>query len=47
MVAMARAGVRLADVEGILDRRARKVTRRPGNAKVDLAQFGPGKGETR
>jgi phosphoribosyl-AMP cyclohydrolase / phosphoribosyl-ATP pyrophosphohydrolase len=45
MVAMARAGVQLADVERVLDRRARKVTRRPGNAKVDLARFGPGKGE--
>ncbi len=33
MVAMARAGVRLWDVEGLLDRRARRVTRRPGNAK--------------
>jgi phosphoribosyl-ATP pyrophosphohydrolase len=34
MVAMAKAGVHLEDVEAILDRRALKVTRRPGNAKV-------------
>jgi phosphoribosyl-ATP pyrophosphohydrolase len=34
MVAMARAGVSLADVEKELDRRARKVTRRPGDAKT-------------
>lgn len=33
MAAMQRAGVRLADVALELDRRARKVTRRPGNAK--------------
>jgi len=33
MVAMARAGVRLADVERELDRRARRVSRRPGDAK--------------
>ena len=33
MVAMARAGVGLSDVEAVLERRARKVTRRPGNAK--------------
>ena len=33
MVALARAGVRLADVESELDRRARLVTRRPGDAK--------------
>ncbi len=32
-VAMARAGVTLADAERELDRRARKVTRRPGDAK--------------
>ena len=31
--AMARAGVALADVAGELDRRALKVTRRPGDAK--------------
>lgn len=30
---LAGAGVPLADVERELDRRARKVTRRPGNAK--------------
>ena len=33
LVAMARAGVDLADVEQVLDRRALKVTRRPGHAK--------------
>jgi phosphoribosyl-ATP pyrophosphohydrolase/phosphoribosyl-AMP cyclohydrolase/histidinol dehydrogenase len=33
MVAMQRAGVTLADVAAELDRRALKVTRRPGNAK--------------
>lgn len=33
MVAAARAGVRLADVEAELDRRAGRVSRRPGNAK--------------
>lgn len=33
MVALARSGVRMADVEHELDRRARLVTRRPGNAK--------------
>lgn len=44
-VAMARAGVSLEQVEAVLDGRARKVTRRAGGAKVDLAQFGPGKGE--
>lgn len=34
MVALARAGVPLADVEQELDRRARLVTRRPGDAKA-------------
>lgn len=34
--ALARAGVSLADVEAVLDRRALKVTRRPGNAKPPL-----------
>ncbi len=33
LVAASRAGVRLADVEAELDRRARRVSRRPGNAK--------------
>jgi phosphoribosyl-ATP pyrophosphohydrolase len=33
MVAMAKAGVNLEDVEAVLDSRALKVTRRPGNAK--------------
>ena len=33
LVAMARAGVELADVERELDRRARRVVRRPGDAK--------------
>ena len=45
LVAMSRAGVSLEQVEAILDGRARKVTRRPGDAKVDLAQFGPAQGE--
>jgi phosphoribosylformimino-5-aminoimidazole carboxamide ribotide isomerase len=34
MVAMARGNVTLADLEATLDRRALKVTRRPGNAKT-------------
>lgn len=34
LVAAARAGVPLADIEAELDRRARKVTRRPGDAKT-------------
>jgi phosphoribosyl-ATP pyrophosphohydrolase/phosphoribosyl-AMP cyclohydrolase len=33
MVALARAGRSFADVEAVLDRRARVLTRRPGNAK--------------
>jgi phosphoribosyl-ATP pyrophosphohydrolase len=33
LVAMARAGVELSDVEGVLDRRNLRVTRRPGDAK--------------
>ena len=33
LVALARAGRSLADVEAILDRRARTLTRRPGDAK--------------
>ncbi len=33
MTAMARAGVGLAEVAGVLDRRALKLTRRPGDAK--------------
>lgn len=32
-VAMRRAGITLKDAESVLDRRARKVSRRPGNAK--------------
>ena len=36
MAAMARAGVTLADVERELDRRALKVSRRKGDAKVPL-----------
>jgi hypothetical protein len=35
---MARAGVPLADVESELDRRSRKLTRRPGDAKPDTIQ---------
>ncbi len=35
LVAMARAGVDLADVEAILDRRERRVSRRPGSAKPE------------
>ena len=38
MAAMARAGVSLADVERELDRRALKVTRRKGDAKVPLEE---------
>lgn len=34
MTALARAGKGLADVAHVLDRRAKKVSRRPGNAKV-------------
>lgn len=33
LVALAAAGARLSDVERVLDRRARKLTRRPGDAK--------------
>ena len=35
LVAMARAGVTLSEVERELDRRARKLTRRPGDAKPE------------
>ena len=35
-VAMARAGVTLADVEGELDRRSAAVTRRAGDAKPEV-----------
>lgn len=34
MVALTRAGRSLSDVEAVLDRRARRLTRRPGNAKT-------------
>ena len=34
LVALTRAGRTLADVESVLDRRARRLTRRPGNAKT-------------
>ncbi len=34
LVAMVRAGVTWPEVEALLDRRSRRVTRRPGNAKV-------------
>lgn len=44
LVAMARAGVPLEQVARVLDRRALKITRRPGDAKVDLARFGPPEG---
>lgn len=37
-VAMQRAGVRLAEVAAVLDRRATTVTRRPGNAKPRAVQ---------
>ncbi len=37
MVAMARAGVDLAAVEAVLDRRERRVSRRPGDAKPENA----------
>ncbi|MBN1283033.1 MAG: phosphoribosyl-ATP diphosphatase [Proteobacteria bacterium] len=33
LVAMARSGVEIAEVERVLDRRSRKLTRRPGDAK--------------
>ncbi len=35
LVALARAGVPLTDVEAELTRRARRVTRRPGDAKAE------------
>ncbi len=38
LVRMVQEGVSLADVESHLDRRARKVTRRPGNAKTPKAR---------
>lgn len=37
LVAAARAGVSLADVDAVLDARSRRVTRRPGNAKPPIA----------
>jgi hypothetical protein len=37
---LAREGATLADVERVLDRRALRVTRRPGNAKVPYAEKG-------
>ncbi len=37
-VAMRRAGITLEDAESVLDRRARKVSRRPGNAKPAYTQ---------
>jgi phosphoribosyl-ATP pyrophosphohydrolase/phosphoribosyl-AMP cyclohydrolase len=37
-VAMRRAGITLEDADSILDRRARKVSRRPGNAKPAYTQ---------
>ncbi len=37
LVAMIRAGVRLAEVESVLDRRERRLTRRAGNAKPENA----------
>jgi len=39
-VKLAREGATLADVERVLDRRALRVTRRPGNAKVPYAEKG-------
>lgn len=39
-VKLAREGTTLADVERVLDRRALRVTRRPGNAKVPYAEKG-------
>ncbi len=45
LVAMARAGVSLADVEAELDRRSRKLVRRPGDAKPGAAgEIGPSGG---
>jgi phosphoribosyl-ATP pyrophosphohydrolase len=41
LVAMARAGITLADVDAALDRRAMKVTRRPGDAKPDSTEPTP------
>ena len=35
LVAMVRAGVSLNDVESVLDRRERRISRRPGNAKPE------------
>lgn len=40
-VAAARAGVSLADVERVLDLRAKRVTRRPGNAKPPRSSEAP------
>ena len=39
MVRMAQAGVTLADVEKVLDRRSLKVTRRKGDAKAPPPRF--------
>ena len=39
-VKLAREGASLADVERVLDRRAMRVTRRPGNAKVPYTEKG-------
>lgn len=39
-VKLAREGATLADVERVLDRRAMRITRRPGNAKVPYAEKG-------
>lgn len=49
LVAMARAGVSLADVEAELDRRARKVVRRRGDAKPGAIDWveAPGGGQKR
>ena len=46
MAAMARAGVSLTDVERELDRRALKVNRRNGDAKVPLPKKGSENGSS-
>ena len=46
MAAMARTGVSLTDVESELDRRALKVNRRNGDAKLPLPEKGPENGSS-
>jgi phosphoribosyl-ATP pyrophosphohydrolase len=47
LVALARAGVELGDVEAVLDRRARRITRRPGDAKPGALRGGDERGGER